>query len=162
MLPIVILASLVALPILVAFMFRVHVVFLMLSILIGDLLVRFLSDDVAFAISAFVPSANVPLMSQVLVLTTPILITMFVLRKTVPASKALLHLLPIISSGLLFAVLALPILPSPLQQEIFATAPGDLLRQSQDVIVGVSCLLVLLVLYQSFYKRPDKSAKHGK
>lgn len=162
MMPTILLAAMAGLPVLLALLLRVNAVYLFVSVAAGDLLVRYLADDAALALNAFIRSNNVPTVTYLVMLLVPVVLTLLILRKSLPTTKVLLHIPALVGCGLLVAALALPLLPSPLQSQVVDLPAGNVLRQSQDIIVGVTTALVLFLAWHSYRPRDGKSKKHGK
>lgn len=159
MIPIVLFAVIAGLPVLNALILRVSAIFLFASIAIGNLLVLYLSDDVVLALNAFSKDKNIPMTVQLILLLLPMVLTLFFLRKSMPRTKILLHVLPLIGCGLSVAVLVLPILPSELQGQIFGMPSGDIFKNSQDLIVSVTAVMVLMLMWHTYKPRDDKHHK---
>lgn len=157
--PIVLFAVLAGLPVLNALIMRVSAVFLFAGISAGNMLVLYLSDDVTLAINAFFKGKNIPMIVQLTLLLTPIVLTLFFLRKTTTRSKLFLHIVPLIGCGLSVAVLALPLLPSDVQGQIFGMPSGDVFKNSQDLIISLTAILVLMLMWHTY--KPHEG-KHGK
>jgi hypothetical protein len=157
--PIVLFAVLAGLPIFNAIIFRVSAVFLFTSIAVGNFLVLYLSDDVILALNAFSKDKNIPMIARLTLLLLPVILTLFVLRKSLAKSKFIWHLIPLIGCGLSIAVLAIPILPSEVQGQLFGMPSGDVFKNSQDLIVSITAIMVLMLMWRG-YKHSD--GKHGK
>jgi hypothetical protein len=56
-------------------------------------------------------------------------------------------------------VLAIPILPSEVQGQLFGMPSGDVFKNSQDLIVSITAIMVLMLMWRG-YKHSD--GKHGK
>ncbi len=160
MIPLILLSLIIGLPILISLLFRVSAVFLFLSMLVGDVLVKYLSDDVIMVVSGFIKSNRVPVIAQLLLLFLPVVMTLVVLRKSLPKSKLLVHVLPLIFVGLSLGVLALPLLTSGVQSTLFGTPAGRVFRNAQDLIMSGAGLMILMLAWQSYKHKPDK--KHHK
>jgi len=160
MTPLIILAAIAGLPVLLAILFRVNAVYLFVSLAAGYLMLQFLGDDAGLAMGAFIRGANVPMASQFLLLFAPLVFTLLVLRKSLPASKLLFHIIPLIAIGVAAAALALPLLPSPAQQQIFSKPYGDVFRDAQDVAVGAAAVLILLLMWLTMRHKEGKKGKH--
>jgi ABC-type spermidine/putrescine transport system permease subunit I len=71
-----------------------------------------------------------------------------------------LNLLPAAGVGLLGGLLVVPLLPGGLSHDIVGSSLWDQVLRAQDLIVGVSALICLLVLW---LQRPKTGHdKHGK
>lgn len=157
--PLILLAVLAVVPVFLALVFRVSAIYLFLSLAVGDLLVKYLSDDVSLTIDMVSRSSQVPMITALCLLFLPVVLTLSLLRKSLPTSKLMLHIVPLALTGLTAAVFALPLLDSNTQAEIFALPAGNILRQAQDLIVGVAGVSVLTLIWIS---RPHHGkGKHG-
>ncbi len=159
MIPLILLGLIAGVPVFLALLLRVSAVFLFLGILVGDVIVKYLSDDVILVLSGFIKNEHLPMIAQLCLLFLPPVFIVVGLRKSLPRSKMLLHVLPLIFTGLGLAVLALPLLTSGTQAAIFGTAIGRLLRNSQDLIMCGAGLLVLGLAWHSYKHKPDKKHK---
>lgn len=157
--PLVLFAALAGLPVLNAIIFRVSAVLLFTSIAVGNFLLLYLSDDVILALNTFSKDKNIPMITRLVMLLTPIVLTLFVMRKSLPGSKLIWHIIPIIGCGLSIAVLAIPIFPSDIQGQLFGMPSGDVFKNSQDLIVSITAILVLMLMWRG-YKHSD--GKHSK
>lgn len=161
MIPLIIIGLIVVLPIILALMRRVSSVLLFASLMAGALLLKFLGDDIGLAANAFIKGAQGPMYVQLAILLLPVVLTLLLLKHSVPTSKIALHFVPLLLTGLSIGVLALPMLPSDLQKEIFLTQPGNFLRLAQDDIVGAAVIFNLLLMWLSFRKE-HHGGHHGK
>lgn len=157
--PVILFAVLAGLPVFNALIMRVSAIFLFTSIAVGNFLVLYLSDDAALAANAFTKSQYVPMVTQLTLLLLPIILTLFVLRKSLPKSKLLLHIIPLIGCGLSIAVLALPLLPSEVQGQIFGMPSGDVFKNSQDLIVSITAIMVLMLMWRTHGHHDGKHHK---
>lgn len=157
--PIVLFAVLAGLPVINAVIFRVSAIFLFTSIAVGNFLVLYLSDDVILALNVFSKDKNIPMIARLTLLLLPVILTLFVLRKSLAKSKLLLHILPIIGCGLSVAVLAVPMLPSEVQGQLFGLPSADVFKNSQDLIISITAIMVLILMWRG-YRHTE--GKHGK
>ena len=162
MTPIILLAVIAGVPVLYALLFRISAVFLFLSVVIGDLLVKYLSDDVSLALATMIRGPKVPMITQLVLLLLPVIMTMVWLRKSMPKLKLLLHIPALILSGLTLAVFTLSLLETSVQTEITSTPIGHAFNSSQDIIIGVASVSVLILAFISYRHREGKHGKHHK
>lgn len=156
---VILLGVLAGVPVLLALLFRVSAVFLFLSMAAGGLLVNVVGDDAGLAAGMMVRGQNVPMLTNFALLFLPVAITLLFMRKTMPRSKFLLHIIPLVGVGLSLAVLALPLFASHIQQQIFDNRYGNMLKNAQDVIIAATAILTLLLMWLTYR---DKSGKHDK
>jgi len=148
------------LPVLLAIVLRVSAVFLYVSLAAGFLLLQFLGDDAGVTAGAFVRGPNVPMITQFILLFLPVVLTFLFMRRSLPGTKLLLHIVPLIAISLAGVVITLPLLASPLQQQIFATQYGNVLKNSQDIAIGIASVLTLLLMWATYrHKEPKKGKK---
>lgn len=157
--PIVLFVVLAGLPVLNAILFRVSAIFLFTSIAVGNFLVLYLSDDVILALNAFSKDKNIPMTVRLALLLVPVIMTLFILRKSLTKSKIIWHLVPLIGCGLSIAVLALPMLPSEVQGQIFGMPSGDVFKNSQDLIISVTGIMVLMLMWRGYRHKEGKHSK---
>lgn len=150
-----------ALPFLLALAFRVSSVLVLVSMLAGDMLVKFLSDDATLALSAVTKTQYVSVIAQITLLVLPIILTLLILRRSLARSRVVLHILPLAANGLLFFVLLLPLLPSGTQGDILHNPISKQVHSFQDLIVGATILLNLFVMWIT-YRSHDGHHKKGK
>ena len=160
MTPLIILAAIAGVPVLLALFLRVSAIYLFLSVAAGSLLVTYIADDASLALGMMITGQDTNLIAQLGLLFLPIILTIVFLRKTLPRTKLLLHLIPLLGTGLTIAVLALPYFDSSSQSQIFANYYGDMFKDSQDVIVGATAILILLLTW--FTKKHKDDKKHKK
>ena len=155
----ILLAVIAGLPVLLALFLRVSSVFLFLSVAAGSLLVTYVGDDAGLALTMIIRGQNTTLIAQFGLQLLPVVISLLFLRKTLPKSKVLLHLPAIVATGLALAALLLPYLDSKVQQQIYANYYGNILRESQDVVVAGAALLVLMIMWTTYRHKDDKKSK---
>jgi hypothetical protein len=161
MTPLILVAAMAGLPFLLALILRVSAVYLFLSLLIGDILVRYLSDDVTLAISTFQRNFHSDFAVQLGLLAAPIILTLFFLRRSVPKSKLLLHIVPLAVTSAAMVVLALPLLPGGVQHNIVTTPWGNVIKNSQDLILSIAGITVLLLAWLTG-RHKEGHGKHHK
>jgi hypothetical protein len=155
----ILLAAIAGVPVLLALFLRVSAVYLFLSTAAGSLLVNYVGDDASLALGMMVRGQNTNLIAQFGLLFLPVVLSLLFLRKTMPKSKLLLHIVPLLATGLTIAVLALPFFDSNAQSQIYADRYGDMFKDSQDVIVGGTSILILLLTWLTLKHKEDKKHK---
>lgn len=156
---ILVLAAIAGVPVLLALFMRVSAVFLFTSIAAGSLLVSYWGDDAGLALGMMMRGQNTNLIAQLILLLLPVVLSLFFLKRTMPKSKFLLHLPVQVANSLTLAVLALPLLDSNIQKELYANHYGNALRESQDVVVGVTALLIMFIMWMTYRHKEDKKHK---
>ncbi|MDZ7744625.1 MAG: hypothetical protein U5K77_02580 [Candidatus Saccharibacteria bacterium] len=154
---ILLIAMLVA-PLLLGVFSRVATPHLFLSLLAGELLERYFKEDAELALSTVVRNESVLQWLGFAILVIPMVLTAIFLRRTIGKNKTLLHMLPLVITGVVFAAFALPLLPESVQAQVTSTHYGNMLNDSINFIVGVMIFLQLVALWL-FNRGSDK---HGK
>ena len=147
MITLVILATIVGLPILLALLFRVNAIFLFLGVATGVLLAQYISDDTSLVIDSFFSRVNVDQYVKLILLLLPVVLTLLFLRKTMNSSQLLLHLVPIILTSIALATLVVGYLPGGVQHNLDANRYGHLILSAQNVAIAAASLLTLILAW---------------
>ncbi len=161
MTPVITLAAIVLVPVLLLMVLRVNATLVFLSLCLGDVLVQFVSGDAkdlfGLSNSSITSGSNLDLL---LLLVPVALTTVFMIRTIRGTSRLLLNALPAAGVGLLGALLVVPLLPPGLSHNIVRSDLWAEVQRAQDLIVGASALICLLVLW---LQRPKAGeGKHSK
>jgi hypothetical protein len=160
MVPLVLIIAVASLPILLAIIFRVSSVMLFFAIATGALLQRSIGESTALALAATFKHGPVNYIANIGLLILPVVLTLLFLRKSAKSSHFLLQLVPLIAADCALTVLLVPLLPGNLQQQIYDLRYGNLVKQSQDLVVMIAAVLNLLLAFRIY--RHQEHAKHGK
>jgi len=159
--PIFILGAIAGAPVLLALVFRVSAIYLFLSAVAGSLFVTYVADDASFVVEMAAKGGNIPTITKFALLFVPIVVTLLFMRKTLPRSKLLFHILPLLATGLAIGMFALPLFSGDFQHQIYDKQPyGTVIKDAQDVVISGAAFLVLLLVWITKRDKPDK--KHGK
>ena len=156
-----IIALLIGLPILLIFLIHSNASMVFLALCAGFLLTQFIKDESTNILSSFFPtdgSLNSSIV-QLTLLYAPALFTGIFMKKGVSGAKALLNIIPAAATGIVGALLAVPLLPGGIQHSIVTTEAWTSLEQYQAFIVSASVLITLLSLWFNKNKH-DKKGKH--
>jgi hypothetical protein len=162
MVPVLIVAAIVGLPVLIALLFRVSAVFVFLSIAIGNLLAVHLGEDAALVTGIAIKGEQADVISRLVLLALPLILTLFFLRKSMSASKILFNIAPLLACGAMLMVLAMPLLPEPTQTQILISEAGPYLNNTSGIIVGTASLLTLLLSWTTYRHREHHHGLHKK
>ena len=165
MTPTVILAAIVLLPVVVMILLRINAALVFLSLCLGDVLVQFVAPDANSLLSLF--SANVSHTdtntTKLLLLALPVILTaIFMIRTVHGGLRLLMNALPAVGTGLLAALLSVPLIAAGLRHNIVISPLWQQVQRAQDLIVGSSALICLLVLWLQRPKSGHAEGKHGK
>jgi hypothetical protein len=164
--PTISLAAIVLVPVIVLMFLRINAALVFLSLCLGDVLVQFVAKDTSNYLTLH--ANNVPHQAstaggstiKLFLLLLPVVLTaIFMIRTVNGHGKLLLNLLPAAGVGMLGGLLVVPLLPSGLGYNIIASSLWTEVIKTQDLIVGGSALICLLVLW---LQRPKIGLKHSK
>lgn len=148
--PVIILGLCVIAPAVVAFVLRVNAAILFMSLCVGEILVIFVSNNATSYLSPLYPTGHISFSSMrlLLLLIPPVLILLLMFHSVVGRSKLILDLIPGIATGLLLALLLVPILPVGLSVQIQSSNIWHHYYQYQTVIVvfGALSSIVFMLL----------------
>ena len=165
MTPEVILGAIVLLPVLLLMILRINAALVFLSLCLGDVLVQFVAPDANQFFQLF--SAKVPsgvdtgndTIKLILLLLPVVLTAIFMIRTVQGYGRLTLNILPAAGVGLLGGLLVVPLLPPGLSHNIIDSSLWSQVQRAQDLIVGASALVCLLVLWIG---RPKVGGHHDK
>ncbi|HET9098292.1 MAG TPA: hypothetical protein VFN51_01610 [Candidatus Saccharimonadales bacterium] len=100
---------------------------------------------------------------QIILLALPVVLTaVFMIRTVKGYGKLALNILPAAGVGLLGALLLTPLLPRGMSIGIIDSPLWSQLQKAEDLIVGLSALICLLVLWLQRPKTGHDKEKHSK
>ncbi|MEK7059179.1 MAG: hypothetical protein AAB971_00245 [Patescibacteria group bacterium] len=163
MTPVFTLSLIVLVPVILLMALRINAALVFLSLCLGSVLVQFIAPDAASFLALF--SAHVPegvdtgnnLVKIILLLLPAVLTAVFMIRTVKGYGRLALNLLPAAGVGLLGGLLVVPLLSPGLSHNIINSSLWDQAIAAQDLIVGTSALVCLLVLWM---QRPKTGGKH--
>lgn len=163
MVPLIILFGIILLPLLASLFLRSNGAVAFLSVCLGSVLASLVSADVADFLTGFTPmngSATAE-WTRVALVGLPLLISLFVTRKSVGASKQLLNFIPALAAGLLLALFLVPVLPRDVQRLVTSNELwNSILNMETAVILGGALMAYVLFLFlRPHHKDEDKKHK---
>jgi len=166
----IVLAALALVPLLAITLLRVNGAIAFMSLCLGSVLVAYTSPDVEGVFNSFSASKNTLTTNQWVqlgLLVVPFLLTILFTRGSVKGSKRITNFLPALASGLLFALLAVPLFSASLQRHIEHQAVWHQLSNAQTgVILGGALFSLVFLLFTHRTRGHDeegsKKKKHGK
>jgi hypothetical protein len=164
--PDILLAATVVAPVLFLMVLRINAALVFLSLCLGSVLVQFVAPDVnsfMTVFSAHAPHTDAPdnLIVQLVLLLAPAALTaIFMIRTVKGHGRLLLNVLPAAGVGLLGVLLVIPLLSQDIADNLTSASLWPQVERSQNLIVGGSAVICLLVLWM---QRPKTGGeKHGK
>lgn len=163
----IVLAALALVPVLLVTLLRVNGAIAFMSLCLGSVLVTYTSADVDTVFTSF--TNHNPLVTnqwvQLALLVVPFVLTILFTTGSVKGAKRFTNILPALATGLLFALLTVPLLPSSLQRDIHSTAAWHQLSNLQTAVILGGALFSLVFLLLTHRKKKDDEdvkKKHGK
>lgn len=157
--PDVVLLLLAGVPVAVLMLWRINASFVFLSACLGTVLLTFVGKDATDFASMFLPWLNGNNLKLALLLL-PVVLTTFFMVKTIKHSQLLFNVLPAVGTGLVLALLVVPLLPVDYAGQVKASMVWHELEQVQTLIVGASALACLVFLWSQRPKTDHTKAKH--
>lgn len=156
--PLVLLGLIAGLPLLLFIILRVKPLYIFVSIVTGYFLVTMLGDTAGLTFSSMIHFSGSDAFIQLVLLLLPLIITLFLMRKTLSPAALPFQLILLIANALMLAEFIVPLLPPGTQHAIYSTSIGSILRQAHDVLIaGVAGLHVLVM----WIMRPRHQGEHG-
>jgi membrane protease YdiL (CAAX protease family) len=145
---------------------RVNGAIAFMSLCLGSVLVTYTSSDVDTVFTSF--SNHDPLVTnqwiQLALLVIPFVLTILFTKGSVKGGKKVTNVLPALATGLLFALLVVPLLPADLQRQIHHEEVWRELSNLQTAVIlagAVFSLVFLLFTHRTRYDEEHKKS-HGK
>ena len=135
------------LPLLVTMILRVNSIYLYLSMAAGLLLAQYVSYDTTLAINAFFSHKSLGNYVSLGLLLTPIILTIFFLRKTMPRSKILFHIVPLIVTCATLGTFIIGYLPGGIKHQLLINQIGKTADNAQNALIAGSTILILLLAW---------------
>ena len=144
------LLAVLAIPTLALTILRIHAVMVFMSLCLGDVLVRYVASDANTMLKLFIPNVSQISTSsvQLIVLLLPVVLTsVFMLFSVRGQGRVIMNILPAIGTGLLMALLVVPLLPLGTRFAIESQPLWNQLSKLQALIVGISAIIGLFFLW---------------
>jgi len=157
--PLILIAVIGLLPLILFVVLRVKPLYLFVSIVSGYFNVEFLGATVQLMLGSVIKVNNVTVFINVALLLLPLVITLFLMRKTLSTSSLPFQFILLVANSLLVAAFLVPLLTPGVQGTFYLTQPGSVLRQSNDVLIPAIAGMHVLVMW-IMRPRHDDHAKH--
>lgn len=158
----IVLAALAFAPLLVVTALRVNGAIAFMSLCLGSVLVTYTSGDVTSVFGSFSASKNTLTTNQWVqlgLLVVPFLLTILFTRGSVKGAKKFTNVLPALATGLLFALLLVPLLPADVQRQIHAEQPWRELSNAQTAVILAGAFFSLVFLLFTHRARGEEEKK---
>lgn len=147
------------LPLLLGLGFRVGAPHLFFSLMAGELLARYFGSDIG-EVAEPIAKSSASLYGEVALLIVPMLLSAYFLKSSLSKGKTILHIVPLLITGVVLAAFLLPMLPMEIQDQIRAIPIGNQLLNVNRLIIGSVVALQLAALWllnRSSSKNKDKN-----
>lgn len=161
----IVLAALALVPVLLVTLLRVNGAIAFMSLCLGSVLVTYTSSDVDTVFTTFTNQHALVTNQwvQLALLVIPFLLTILFTMRSVKGGKTVTNFLPALATGLLFALLTVPLLPADLQRNLHSTEAWHQLDDLQTAIIlggALFSLVFLLFTHRSKHEDEHKKKKH--
>lgn len=159
--PLIVLGLFAIVPVVLMIVLRVNASVAFLALAAGELLAEFLAPDVLDMVQTLFKNTDPSVYStlRVVLLLLPMALTLLFLRRSISSSKFLFNLIPTLLTGAVVALLAIPLLPDGLKNNIYGTDMWSQLIQYQGAIIGAAVLTSMLMLWTTMRPPKDKHKK---
>jgi hypothetical protein len=148
------LAAIVIIPAVVLMVLRINAALVFLSLCLGNVLVQFVASDASSWLTTVTSSHTTTVVATTnsnikigLLLLPAILTAIFMIRTVAGMPRLVLNVLPAIGVGLLGALLIVPLLTPNLSHNIIASPLWGNAQQAENIIVGGSAVVCLVILW---------------
>lgn len=158
----VVLGLILLFPLALGLLFRTSTSHIFFSLMAGELLGRYFGHDVEVQTQPILQRPEWTGYGEVALIVIPVLLTAFFLRNTISRNRIMLHIVPLLLTGIVAAAFVLPVLPAFLQTDIRAIPLGSWLLDLNRAIVGSVVTLQLVALWLLTRKEhARKKQKHA-
>ena len=157
--------AIVAVPVVVLTVLRINATLVFLSLCLGQILVMFVSGDMASTIGILAAGSGKtsPMAVSLALLIVPAALTAFFMIGTMKTPfKRALNILPSLSVGALGLLLSVPLFAPGLQASVKDTVVWHEVEGLQTIIIGVSAIVCLFFLWLQRPKHKGGEEEKGK
>lgn len=159
----VIFAALALVPALAILLLRVNGAIAFMSLCLGSVLVTYTTSDVTGVLTSMSSSGSVLATTQWVqlgLLVVPFLLTILFTRGSVKGAKGVTNVLPALATGLLCALLVVPLLNANIQRQIHELPAWHQLSNAQTgVILGGALFSLVFLLFTHRRKKGEEEGK---
>lgn len=160
--PLILLGLLAGLPLLLFVILRVKPLYLFVSVMTGFVWVQYLGEPADLTLRSISNIPNPAEVARIGLLLIPLIITLFLMRKSLSASALPFQFFLLVANSLLLATLLINELPAGVRTDIYNTPEGNIVRQANDVLIAGVAGLHVLVMWTMRPKHHDAHGHHGK
>lgn len=155
-------AGIVLAPVVLFSVLRIDATLVFLSLCMGDVLYKFIGNDLSSFVNAFYPRSNSVGSSTIEIglILLPAVLTAVVMIKSVKVTRIILNVLPSLCTGLLALLIIEPLMSAGTKGAIERTNFWQHLIQAQTLVVGLSGIVIIVLLWAQHRQRHGKAHKH--
>lgn len=135
--------TILMLPLALGVIFRVSTSHIFFSVMAGELLARYFGHDVEKQVG---DTSKFPI-GELLLVVGAMLLTAVFLKGTITKNKLVLHIIPLLVTGVILAAFLLPLMPTDIQNDIARQTIGKQLLELNKFIIGGVVVLQLVSLW---------------
>lgn len=149
--PLIVIGALALVPAALIILFRINAALVFLSLCAGNVLVEFLGDDVLQFFNSFFPTSNEAIHAgvRITLLVLPALLTILFMKHTVSGGRHLLNILPGVLTGVVVALLVVPLLTDGTKYTLMSSEAWTTTQEFQSFVVGSAALSSFLFLWST-------------
>jgi hypothetical protein len=152
------------LPVVLLMFLRINATLVFLSLCLGNLLVQFLGSDAQSLLDLAAKrghSTSQQMIELALLLIPVVLTAIFMIKSVKGRGKLTWNLFPALATGIVGALLVIPLLPNSLQQPVISSTYWHQLIKVQSLAVALATLICLLFLWMQRPKHEKGEKHHG-
>lgn len=159
--PLIVLGLFAIVPVLLMLILRVNASVVFLALAAGELLATFFAPDTIDLAETLFKNTSPTVYSSLRIafLLLPMALTILFLRKSISGSKFFFNLIPTLLTGAVVALLAVPLLPDGLKNNVYGTDAWSKLVQVQGMVIGGAVITSMLMLWTTMRPPRDKRKK---
>lgn len=144
-------------PLLLGIGFRVATSHIFFGLMAGELLGRYFGHTLEKLLNIPKPYAG---LGEVIFIVATIAITAYIMRGHLSRKRMVIHVVPLLVTGIISAAFLLPVLPVVLQEAVQTVEFGSTLLSLNKAIVGTMIVLQIVWLWFMHGSRARKRGRH--
>jgi len=129
------------------------------SVAVGDLLMRYMGENATLVVAGAYRGANADIIAKLGLLLIPVVLTLFFGHNSLSKAKTVLHLVPIIATGIVLSLLILTQMPNGFQNSVYNSKYGSQIKENQDLAIATAGVASLVV---AWITNETSKTRHGK
>lgn len=158
----IIVAAVIATPLLLGLFFRTSTTYIFFSLMTGELLGRYFGEDLDHLVEQLTKSTKYEGYGEIMLIVIPMVLTAYILRGSIAKGKWIMHILPLAVTGIIFSAFVLSVTPENIQELVRESSAGDLVMHLNKSIIGVLLVVQLLSLWIINHIKHSRRRKHSK